>query len=80
MGGQVTPVEILAQQRNDALARAADAEVRHHMAAHAAEAAFRALHECILSGQVPQDKAPALIARVPGFAEWRAAQKERNAQ
>lgn len=70
----MTPMEILMQQRNDALARAADAELRHVMASHAAEAAFRALDQCIASGQVPQEAAPALVASVPGFAEWRARQ------
>lgn len=68
----VTPAEIVMQQRNEALIRAADAELRHEMAARAAEAAFVALDACISSGQVPQEDAPRLIDSVPGFAAWRA--------
>lgn len=40
----------------------------------ARDAAYRALHECIISEQVPAERVPALVASVPGFAEWRAAQ------
>jgi hypothetical protein len=34
---------------------------------------FELLLAVILSGQVPQEDVPALVASVPGFAEWRAA-------
>lgn len=72
----MNPADILARQRNDALVEAADARLRHEIAARAAEAAFRALHECILSGQVPDERVPGLVASVPGFAEWRDAQRD----
>lgn len=68
----MSPADILRRQRNEAMAEAADAALRHEMAARAAEAAFVALDACILSGQVPQEAAPGLIDSVPGFAAWRA--------
>lgn len=43
-----------------------------HEAVDARDASFAALHQCILSGQVPQEDVPKLVASVPGFAEWRA--------
>lgn len=39
------------------------------------EAAFVALTECILSGQIPDDRVQALIQSTPGFAEWRLSTK-----
>ena len=69
----MTPLEIAINQRNNSLAAAANAEMRQQLAAQAAEAAFIALNECILSGQIPEGSVPSLISSVPGFAEWRAA-------
>jgi len=32
---------------------------------------FRLLNDCILSGQIPDDRVQVLIRSTPGFAEWR---------
>ena len=45
-------------------------------AAEAAEAAFSALDQCIMSGQVPTEDVPALVASIPGFAQWRGQQRK----
>jgi dTDP-4-amino-4,6-dideoxygalactose transaminase len=65
----------LAAQRTQALDALAVTTAQRDEAAEKAQAAFAALNGCILSGQVPQEDVPALIASVPGFDEWRAAQK-----
>lgn len=39
------------------------------------EAVFKMLDELVLSGQVPQDRVPALVNSVPGFHTWRQANK-----
>ena len=36
------------------------------------EVTFIALNECILSGQIPDDRVLYFIVSVTGFAEWRA--------
>lgn len=62
----------LEAQRNQAFNAAAMATAQRDEIAEMLGASFMALHQCILSGQVPQEDAPALVASVPGFAEWRA--------
>lgn len=56
-----------------AVVQTAALTVQMERAAYEREAAFRALDECIASGQVPQERVPALVASVPGFSAWRAA-------
>lgn len=40
------------------------------------EAVFKMLDELVLSGQVPQERVPALVNSVPGFAAWRQLRSE----
>jgi hypothetical protein len=36
---------------------------------------FQLLNDCILSGQIPDDRVQALSKSIPGFAEWREKEK-----
>lgn len=60
----------MTQQAQDQLAMAAgEAAALRRMVG----ASFAALDACILSGQVPEERVPEIVADVPGFAQWRAA-------
>jgi len=65
-------IEHVTAQRNAATDALAQALAQRDKAAETLHASFAALDQCILSGQVPDDAVPQLVASVPGFAEWRA--------
>jgi hypothetical protein len=63
--------DYIAKQRTQALDAAAAALEHRDRAVEMLNASWEALEQCILSGQVPQEDVPQLVASVPGFADWR---------